>query len=213
MRLLQFRDVVMSARMERRRRQHQNRTVDEQRERQRDGGIQRGEADRLALFGKARADGARQHGARMQEQVMRHHCRAENSEREVEHLAIREKLGRRQEPARDLRHVRARKDQLPREGEGDDDEQRADERFEPRESKPLQRENQEHVERRESDAEQQRNPEQKLQADRRADHFGQISGDDRGLSDHPKAESDRAGIAFAAQLREIAPRRQREPGG
>ncbi len=57
-----------------------------EREHQRDGRIDGGELDRLALLRHASAEAARLHDARMQIEIMRHHRGAENAEREIEHL-------------------------------------------------------------------------------------------------------------------------------
>ena len=50
----------------------------------------------------------------------------------------------------------------------------------------------------------QRNVEEQIQRDRRADDFGQIAGGDRQLADHPEKPDDRRRIVVAARLREIA---------
>ena len=55
---------------------------------QRDRRIDGRELDRLALFLDALAEAARLHDARMQVQIVRHHGRADDAEREIEHVGI-----------------------------------------------------------------------------------------------------------------------------
>ncbi len=61
------------------------------------------------------------------------------------------------------------------------------------------------------DAGQQRNVEQEVQGDRRAQHFGQIAGDDGNFAQEPEREIDGARIGFAAGLGEVAAGDDSEP--
>ena len=63
--------------------------VDEEREHQRDGRVDGGEADRLALALVGVAVLPRLHDRRVQVEVVRHHRRAEDADGDVEHLACR----------------------------------------------------------------------------------------------------------------------------
>ena len=64
------------------------------------------------------------------------------------------------------------------------------ERLDPAEAFVLQPEDQEHIERRDDDADFQRNSEQQVEADGGADHFGQIGGADHDLGEEPQRISD-----------------------
>ena len=79
-----------------------------EREHQRDRRVDGREFQRLALLRKAVAIGAGLHDAGMQIEIVRHHGRAEDAEREVEHLRIGDDLGRRREALDDRRPVRDR---------------------------------------------------------------------------------------------------------
>ena len=64
---------------------------------------------------------------------------------------------------------------------GDDAEQRDDEGFEVAEAKALQIEDEENVERGQQHADLERNAEKQIEADGRADDFGDVGGDDGDL--------------------------------
>ena len=91
-----------AAAVEHRRGHHQNRAVEEEREHQRDRRVDRRIADRLAAAGEVVAVFPRLHDRRVQIEVVRHHRRAEDADRDVEHVVIAHDLGRRQQPAGDL---------------------------------------------------------------------------------------------------------------
>jgi hypothetical protein len=69
----------------------------------------------------------------------------------------------------------------------------------------LHSENEKHIERRDDDADFQRNLEQKIEADGSADHFGEVGRADGDFREQPKRPRHRAGKRVAAGLREIAP--------
>ena len=56
-------------------------------------------------------------------------------------------------------------------------------------------------------------PKSRLQRDRRADHLGEVAGDDRRFAGEPQQEIDGPRIAVAAGLGEIAAGGDAEPGG
>ena len=104
-------------------------------------------------------------------------------------------------------------DDLDGEAAEDDDQQRDDEGLEVAEAPVHQQQHEEGVERRQARAADQRNAEQELQRDRRADHLGQVAGDDRQLAGDPEHEVDRSRIVVAAGLGEVAAGGDAEPGG
>ena len=92
MRLIKLGDVVLARLVEGRRGENQDRGVDQQREHQRDRGIERCQFDRLAPVLDAFAEAARLHHAGMQIEVVRHHRRADDAEREIKHVRIGDDL-------------------------------------------------------------------------------------------------------------------------
>ena len=141
-------------------------------------------ASRLALERVAVL--ARLHDRRVQVQVVRHHRRAEDADRDVEHVRVAQDLGARDEADRDRRQVGPRQPELDRERPGDQHDQRDDERLDVAEAAVLQEQHDQHVERREADAPDQRQAEQQVERDGRADHFGEIAGGDRDLAEDPQ---------------------------
>ncbi len=135
---------------------------------------------------------------------MRHHRRAEDAEREVEHLRIADDLGRRRETANHLSPIGIGERDLDRKAQRDHAEQRDHQSLDPAESELLQIEDQEDVERRDDDAELERNAEDQVEPDRRADHLGDVGGDDRDLGQEPQDEGNRLRIGGAAGLGEVA---------
>ena len=160
MRLAEVLDAGLAVRVKARGGEDQDRGVDHQREEKRDGGIERGEADRLALLGHGRAIGARLHDRGVEVEIVRHDGRAENAEREIEHVRIGDDLRARHEAAEHARKFRPRENELRHEAEGDDRKQRDDERLDPAKALVLQIEDEEHVERGDDDAVFERDAEQ-----------------------------------------------------
>ncbi len=148
MRFAEFGDFGVTARVEHRRRQHQDRAIDEQREKQRQRAVDHGEADGLALLARRDPHGARLHHEGVQEEIMRHHRRAENAETEIEHLRIGEEARRRDQPARDGGPFRARHHELRGEAEADEAEHRHDEKLDLAKAQPLESENEKRIEHR-----------------------------------------------------------------
>ena len=88
-----------------------------------------------------------------------------------------------------------------------------DQRLDVAEPRLLQVEHEQHVERRQADAPHQRQAEQQIQRDGRADHLGQIAGRDRDLAQQPQHDRRRARVVIAAGLRQIAAAGDAEPRG
>ena len=82
--------------------------------------------------------------------------------------------------------------------------QRDDERFDVAEAAVLQEQHDEHVERREDDAPDERQAEEQVERDGGADDLGEVAGGDGDLAEHPEDDGGRARVAVAAGLREIA---------
>ena len=95
------------------------------------------------------------------------------------------------EPAHDPGKGRMREDDLRGEAETDGRDQGDDECLEAAKSLLLQREDQQHVQRRERHAPDQRDAEQQLQRDGGADDLGQVAGGDGDFAEHPERERHR----------------------
>jgi hypothetical protein len=100
---------------------------------------------------------------------------------------------------------------LVREACADGDHQRRDDRLEQPESVPLQEEQQHDVEAGDDDAPDERDPEEELQRDRRADHLREVARGDRELAQDPEHERHRPRVVVTARLREVAPGDDPEP--
>ena len=100
-----------------------------------------------------------------------------------------------------------------READGDDDQQRDDKGFQLTEAALVEHQDQQHVGGGDADTEHERDAEQKLQGDGRADHLGQVAGDDRHLAHQPQEDTDRPAVMLATGLRQVQPGNDAEPGG
>ena len=141
---------------------------------------------------------------RVQIEVVRHHRGAEDADRDVEHVAVGEDAGGRDHAARDLAEHRARQPELDGERPGDEDDERDDERFDVAEAAVLQVEDDEHVERRQADAPDERQAEQQVERDGGAEHLGEVAGGDGDFAEDPQADGGLARVVVAAGLGEVA---------
>ena len=148
----------------------------------------------------------------MQIEIMRHHGRADDTEREIEHFGISDDVDRRRKAADDGTPLRIGKGNLDGEAHRDDAEHRDDEGFEIAEAKALQQQHDENVERGQQHADLERNAKKQIEADRRTDDFGDVGRDDRGFGEKPKRIGGPLRIAVAAGLRQIAAGSDREAG-
>ena len=134
---------------------------------------------------------------------MGHHRGADDPHRDVERFTV--KPEHRDAAARDAREqarravraarheagenrhdVRAGERHLGREAQADGGDQHDDQRLEPAHAEPREREQQQHVERRDHHAEEERDVEQELEPDRRPQHLGEVARDDRDLAQQPQ---------------------------
>ena len=148
----------------------------------------------------------------MQVEVVGHDRRADDAERQVEHVRVGDDLRRRREAANHLPPIGIGHGDLHDEADGDDAEQRDDEGLDPTEALVLQIKDQEHVGGGDDDADLQRNPEQQVEADRRPDDLRQIGGADGDLGQEPERVGKRPRIGVAAGLGEVAAGGDRHPG-
>ena len=131
---------------------------------------------------------ARLHDGGVQIQIVRHHRRAQYADGDVEHARVPNDLdGRNEKAAARCPTVRAAKKQISRVKQT---------AIVPirlitmasikRKPLLLQEQNQQHVERGEADAPNQRNAKEQIQRDGRPNHFRQIAGCDRNLRENPE---------------------------
>ena len=137
---------------------------------------------------------ARLHDRRVQVEVVRHHRRAEDADRDVEHVGVAQDLGARDEAERRRRPASGRASQSSTANDpAISDDQRDDQRLDVAEAAVLQEQHDQHVERGQADAPDQRQAEEQVERDGRADHFGQIAGGDRDLAEQPEDDGRPAG--------------------
>src|SRR5207237_10741266 len=96
-------------------RQNQDRAVSEQIEEQGHLGSDGGELDRLTLAPRGLLEFPRLHNGRMQIEIMRHDCRAQNTDADVEHLLVQDNARARDESESNSDDARFRENQLDRE--------------------------------------------------------------------------------------------------
>lgn len=144
---------------------------------------------------------------------MRHHRRAENAEAEIEHVGVGDEAPRRREAARDLGEIGTGQSELRCEAKADQAQHPDDEKLDLSEAQPLHGENEKRVQRRGDDAERERQAEEQLQPDRRADDLGEVRRENPRLGEEPKSNGDRVGRMGPASLGEVESGADAEPRG
>ena len=112
--VLDRRHILMARPVKRRRRENENGAVDEQREHERHGRINRGELDGLAFAAGVLLVFARLHDGGMQIKIMRHDGRADDADADVKHARIFEDLRARERSPAACRRCRASTRTVPR---------------------------------------------------------------------------------------------------
>ncbi len=182
--------------------ENQNRGVHEQRAVQRDGGIDQIEPAGRALFGLGLADAAGLHQRRMQIQIVRHHGGAQDSDRDVQ-ILVRD-VGNQSaaavpSPSAMPAHQISTKKHAAMIAISDSTKLSIT-----RIPRLVNHSSKQRIGRGEQHAVQQRNVEEQIQCDGRAQHFGQVAGRDRDLAQNPERIGNRPRIRFAAGLRQVA---------
>ena len=111
---------------------------------------------------------------------------------------------RRDESRRHAEQVGPCEPELNGEAAGDAENQQDDERFDVAELILLQVEHEQHVERRQADAPHQREMEEQVERDRRADDLREVARGNRHLAEEPQEDRRRTRVMIAARLRQIA---------
>ncbi|MNN39713.1 hypothetical protein D3C81_1537610 [compost metagenome] len=142
---------------------------------------------------------------------MRHHCRTENTDGQVQRRRLADRRQRRFETLGDVRPVGFDQQQFDEETHANGRDQYQHDCFQTAEAAILQGQHQQGVERRQGNAEGQRTAEQQMERQRTPKHFGQIGGDNRDFRQHPLQARSRRAVALAGQLRQIAPGGDAQP--
>src|SRR6266568_1651628 len=159
---------------------NENGGVDKKRKPERDCGIEHCVTHGFTPIADGGAKSPRLDDAGVKIKIVRHDRGTEDADRDVEHLAVAEDFGPRDE---------------------------ADDGFDQAEAPALQRENNENVQGSDENTGKKRQAEEKLQCDGGSQDLGEVTGGDSNFADHPKEEGGPAGIVFAASLSEVTTRR------
>ncbi len=183
----------------------QNRCVDQQRQAQRTDGVQPRITNGAGLAGDIRAVDPGLHHRRVQIQVMRHDGGTQNADGDVQRLLAAQHIPARPQSGDHIRPERLDEDQLDGKAAGDGRDQPEHYGFQTAKVGALQGQHDQRVEGSERHSCGDGNPQQQMKRQRRAQHFGQIGGDDRQFRQQPLALGDIAAIASRRQLRQITP--------
>src|SRR5687768_2171127 len=146
----------------------------------------------------------------MQVEIVRHHRRAKNTDRHVQHGRVAHYLRRGNEAAEHRPEWWLGENYLEQEADADRGDEGDDQRLEQPESSVLQVEDHQHVERGDDYAVCDWDPKQEIEGDGGTDDFGEVAGGDRNLARNPQHEVDGWRIMVAAGLSEISPRHDAE---
>src|SRR5690242_10263474 len=139
----------------------------------------------------------------MQVEVVRHDGGTQDADGDVELILAGDGRGAGQESRGDPREVGTRNDQLEEKAPRDADDESDYEGLEETEALVLEIEDDQHVERRDDDAEGDRDAEEQVEPDGRTDDLGQVAGGDGDLTEDPEEDHGGARVVIAARLREV----------
>ena len=183
----------------------ENRSVDEEREHQRGGGVDVGEADGFALAGGGARVVARLDDGGVQVEVVRHDGRAEDADGDVEHFVVGDDGGGGdEEVVDDGQPVGVGAEDLDAKEHADGADEGDDEGFEIAEAAVLEEQDEEDVGAGDEDAVDERDAEEELQRDGGADDFGEVAGGDGDFGEDPEGDGGAARVGLAAGLGEVA---------
>ncbi len=141
---------------------------------------------------------------------MRHHRGAKDGDGDVEHLGIPDQLRARDEASGDGGHVGVNKPHLDGKAARDAEDEEDDQALDVAEAAMLQRQDHDDVERRQADAGDERQPEEKIERNGGAENFGQVAGGNRHLAQEPERDRRRSRVRVTTGLREIPSARDPE---
>src|SRR5947207_3195793 len=140
----------------------------------------------------------------MEVEIMGHDRRAEDADRDVKHARIGHDSRGRHETFGNPQQIRPGGHDLPRETAADNKDERDDERLDVAKAFVLKKQNEQNIQRRDADTGEQRQAEEQIERNGRADHFREIAGGDRDLANHPEKKRDRLAEMVAASLGQVA---------
>lgn len=147
------------------------------------------------------------HGERgAQEEVVRHDGRPDDPHGEQRRVGVRDEHRLRHEAREHVLGGRAHDRELRDEAHEDDDDEHADGRLDERAAPAREREQDEHVGRRDPHARRDGQVKEKLQCNCRANDLGNVRRGDGDLRGHPQQQRDGPREALARGAREVAPR-------
>ena len=141
----------------------------------------------------------------MQVKIVRHHRRTKNAHGDVKHSLIDDDLPAWHETGQNLRQLRLGKNQLGGETTANSRDKSNDQGLDVTETFVLQIEHRQHIRCGDQTAPKQRNAEEKLQPDSRADHLGEIAGRDSDFAQNPESPHYRCRVVIPTRLGQIAP--------
>jgi hypothetical protein len=203
-RVLDFRDAVRGA-VEGRGGDDQDGGVDEKREHERHGRVNGRELDGLAFALGRRLILARLHDGRMEVEIVRHHRGAEDAHGDKKHRRIRDDLELGREAAEHRHDAGFGENDFRQETPADHHNERDDERLNVAKALVLKKHHEQYVERGDAHAPDQRDAEEQIQRDGRADDFREVARADGRFAEQPEHDGDGLGVMVPAGLGEVAP--------
>jgi hypothetical protein len=160
------------------------------------------------------ADFARLHQRRMQKQVVRHDGGSDHADGHHQHASLTE-AGQEQGPAhfREVRLDLRQHEDLDAVTDGDRRHKNPDHRLDHPDAQALQRQQEQHIERRDDDRPRKRDMEKQIEGHRAAQRFRQVRRPDGDLHRNPGGPAGPRRVVFAAALGEIPAGDQPQPGG
>ena len=184
--------------------ENQNGGVDEQGEKEGDGGIDYGVTQGFAFFRPLSAEGTGLHDAGVQIEIVGHHGGAEDADGDIEHFFVTQDFRVRNETTGGFPPDRVSEKDFVRETEADAGDERDNEGFDKAEATALQGEDDEDVQARQQNAEEQRDVEKEIEGNGGAQDLGEVTGGDGEFAGDPEKHGRAAGIVVAAGLGEVA---------
>ena len=174
------------------RREDQDARVDEEGEEQAHRRIDRCIPDRRAPLLRRVSDFSALHDGGVEVEVVGHDGRAEDADRDEEHLGVPQDLRLRHQRREDGIPLRLGHRERDRKTGADHGHKREDKGLEVAEASLLKHEHKYHVECRDADTRHHRNAEEQIERDGRPEQLGEVAGCNGKFAKHPEREADGA---------------------
>ena len=211
--ILDFCHLVQPVAVERAGRHDENRRVNEESKIERHDVIQQVKSQRGSYSLPAPRDRPRLDQRGMEVKVVGHHRCAQHPDGNVEHLLVGQKLWSGNKAFPDFDQIWFYQENLHQVADTNRPDEGHHQGFEVSESLVLKVEDRQHIERRQADADQERDMEEQVERDGRPDHLRQIAGGDGNFTQHPQEQAGSPRIIAAAGLREVELRDDAQPRG